>query len=324
MASAINVEPLRTLPRQRLDRKHVFIFPTRHGVMLGAMLLVILLGSINYDNALGYLLTFLLFGVFLVAILHTYRNLAGLKYLGAQAKPVFAGTDAQFILALDNRGQGPRYSLDFSSWPALTGPWWRRRRRVSTISRIGSLGAAEIVHGSVTLAAPQRGWLALQRVRITSIFPLGILRAWAYFDGNARCLVYPRPEGVLPLLLRGASSEEFRAGKGHGNDDFAGFRQYRPGDPIGAIAWKSFARADTLLVKRFTSGAVPCIRLRWNDCAALGGAEARLSQLTQWVLEAERRGLQYGLEIPQQRLEPSSGAVHCHHCLQTLALYDAP
>ena len=64
MASTISPEHLSTPRRQQFDRKHVYIFPTRHGVMLGAMMLVILLGSINYDNALGYLLTFLLFGLF--------------------------------------------------------------------------------------------------------------------------------------------------------------------------------------------------------------------------------------------------------------------
>ena len=51
---------------QRLDRRHVYIFPTRHGFTLGVMLVVILLGAINYDNALGYLLAFLLGGLFLL------------------------------------------------------------------------------------------------------------------------------------------------------------------------------------------------------------------------------------------------------------------
>lgn len=309
--------------RHTLDRKRVFIFPTRHGLMLGAMMLVVLLGSINYDNALGYLLTFLLFGLFLIAMLHTYRNLAGLSYLGAEAKPVFAGASARFELAFDNRGQWPRYALELAPWPRR-GQRWRRRRRASAVSRIELLPAIDVAPAAISLPAPRRGWLPLQRFRITSTFPLGILRAWAYFEDDTNCLVYPQPQGHHPLPARGASSEGIRAGTSQGDDDFAGFRPYRPGDPVRAIAWKSLARQETILVKRFTSGAARRVWLRWADCAALAGTEARLSQLTQWVIEAERLGLQYGLDLPPQRVEPASGSAHRHQCLRVLALHDRP
>lgn len=283
-------------------------------------MLAILLGSINYDNALGYLLTFLLFGVFLTCMLHTYRNLVGLSYIGADVKPVFAGSRAHFTLAFDNRGQWPRYSLAVAHWPRLPG-YWRRRRRASTVSRIDSIPSTDIARATVTLAAPERGWLALQRVRITSTFPLGILRVWAYFEDDTRCLVYPQPNGHLPLPLYGPSAEAVGTGTGQGNDDFAGFRRYRPGDPIRAISWKSLARQDTVLVKRFTSGASRSVTLRMADCRRLAGVEKRLSQLTQWVVEADRLGLHFGLELPGTVIAPGMGPGHRHHCLRTLALY---
>ncbi len=310
-------------PRHTLDRRRVYIFPTRHGLMLGTMLFVILLGSINYDNALGYLLTFLLFGLFLIGMLHTYRNLAGLSYIGAEAKPVFAGGQAQFVLTFDNRGQCSRYSLALAHWPRFRRRW-RRGRRDSVISRVPSIAATDVVQASISVSAPHRGWLRLQRVRITSTFPLGILRAWAYFDDDAAGLVYPATDGPLPLPARGPSADAVRAGTNQGNDDFAGFRQYRPGDPIRAIAWKSLARQETLLVKRFTSGASRSVRLAWADCANLAGTEARLSQLAKWVVEADRLDLRYGLELPGLSLELAAGTSHRHQCLRALALYDAP
>lgn len=305
--------------RQSLDRRRVYIFLTRHGFMLGSMMFVILLGSINYDNALGYLLTFLLFGLFLVTMLHTYRNLAGLAYLGAEAKPVFAGEPAVFVLGFDNRGQWQRYSVEFAHWPPRKGRWWRRRRARN--SALAAIPADKHARIPLSLPSTTRGWLPLHRIRLASTFPLGILRAWAYFADPAKCLVYPRPEGPLPLPVDGLAASSAIGGVNQGHDDFAGFRPYQPGDPIRAIAWKNLARADVLLVKRFTSGAAERLMLTWQHSARLADPEARLSQITAWVVEAQRLGLHYGLDLPGTHLPPGSGAIHYHACLKALALF---
>ena len=96
---------------QRLDRRRVYIFPTGQGFTLGAMLVVILLGAINYDNALGYLLTFLLAGLTLVAMLHTYRNLAGLEFKGVRSAPVFVGETAHFECHIENDSELVRLAI---------------------------------------------------------------------------------------------------------------------------------------------------------------------------------------------------------------------
>ena len=51
-----------------LTQRNVYILPTRPGFMLGATLIVLLVGSINYQLNLGYLLTFLLAGSALVSM----------------------------------------------------------------------------------------------------------------------------------------------------------------------------------------------------------------------------------------------------------------
>jgi uncharacterized protein (DUF58 family) len=307
--------------RQSLDRRRVYIFLTRHGFMLGSMMFVILLGSINYDNALGYLLTFLLFGLFLVTMLHTYRYLAGLAYLGAEAKPVFAGEPAVFVLGFDNRGHWQRHSIEFAHWPPRQGRWWRRRRAITP--GVATIAADKHARVALRLPSATRGWLPLRRIRLTSTFPLGILRAWAYFEDPAACLVYPRAEGPLPLPADGLTASSAIGGVHQGHDDFAGFRPYQPGDPIRAIAWKNLARADVLLVKRFTSGAAERIMLTWQHSARLTDQEARLSQLAAWILEAERLGLHYGLDLPGTHIPPAAGAAHRHECLKVLALFAA-
>ena len=49
------------------------------------------------------------------------------------------------------------------------------------------------------LPTQQRGIYRLGRLRIASVFPLGLYSTWSYFKTNYTTLVYPRPEGVLPL-----------------------------------------------------------------------------------------------------------------------------
>ncbi|HEY5720436.1 MAG TPA: DUF58 domain-containing protein, partial [Gammaproteobacteria bacterium] len=62
-----------------LHRRRVYILPTRAGLAFALLLLLLLLGSINYGNNLGFVLTFLLGGMAWAAMHHTYRNLVRLR-----------------------------------------------------------------------------------------------------------------------------------------------------------------------------------------------------------------------------------------------------
>ena len=41
-----------------LTQRRIYILPSKHGIYFGVLMLVMLLGSINYNNSLGYSLTF--------------------------------------------------------------------------------------------------------------------------------------------------------------------------------------------------------------------------------------------------------------------------
>src|SRR5699024_2538312 len=62
----------------RLNHRRIFIMPTRAGMGLLLLLLIMLIGAINYQNSLIYAVVFLLGSLFWVGLHHTYRNLAGL------------------------------------------------------------------------------------------------------------------------------------------------------------------------------------------------------------------------------------------------------
>lgn len=301
-------------------RQRVYIFLTRYGLIFGVNLLVMLLGAVNYNNSLAYALTFLLGGLFMVGMLHTYANLRGLIISAAPAGPVFAGQQACFPLLLDNRSGPLRVAIDVQA-QALANKFFRRKS--VTTARISVSIAAQTMQAiGFNMDTVKRGYLVPGRIRITSTWPLGLFRAWSYMHIEQRCVVYPRALGTRTLPQMTMLDEEEQVGKGSGSEDFVGFRPYQVGDSMRSVDWKAYARERGLLSKRFSGNGSRKIRIDWQHTAYLNDVEQRLSQLCLWVIEAEKQGAQYALALPTvSSLHFASGEKHKHQCLHALALY---
>lgn len=289
-----------------LGRRYLYILPTRHGLLLGLVLVAMLIGAINYTLSLGFVLTFLLAGLGIVAMLHTWRNLAHLSLSSGKIAPVFAGEPLQWPIILKDHHQRPRHAICLqhgASAPRFT-------------------DVPVQANATVTLAIPtsQRGWLVPDRVRISTEFPLGLFHAWSYAQLAARGLVYPTAAapGTMP------PQDDTSAGQGHmsashGDEDFSGLRTYRTGDNPSRIDWKASSRERGLMTKQFEGSAHPTQWLDWRMTA--GDVEQRLSQLARWVLDAEEEGRPYGLRLPGNEIPAGQGALHRHRCLEALALF---
>jgi uncharacterized protein (DUF58 family) len=298
-----------------LNQRRVFIIPTRAGVGLGIMLVVMFIGSINYNLSLGFFLTFLLAGCALIDMHLTFRNLAHLHLAAGRVPSIFVGEEAQFELHLINRRKHDRYAI----WLRFIG---EDSPGLTQSADIPSHGSSRIV-----LSAPtrQRGWLSAPRVRLETRFPLGLLRAWSYWQPDAKALVYPRPEeNPPPLPISGNVRED---GQGHaGQDDFAGIRAYQAGDSMKRLAWRQIARLDietgtTLVSKHFEGGGAGDLQLDFSALPRSMDIESKLSRLTSWVIEAEMRKLPYGFRIGHVVFASAIGPAHQEACLRALALY---
>ncbi|MCX7150856.1 MAG: hypothetical protein NTY05_15910 [Rhodocyclales bacterium] len=112
---ALRVRPPEPAPIV-LTQRRVYVLPTRAGLAYATALGVILLGAMNYNLSLGHALVFLLAGLGIVAILHTFRNLVLVAIRPGRCEPVFAGSLAQFDLVLENRRSDARTCLP-ARWP---------------------------------------------------------------------------------------------------------------------------------------------------------------------------------------------------------------
>jgi len=290
-----------------LAQRRIYILPTRAGVLFGATALVMLLGCINYNLGLGYVLTFLTSGLAVVSMLHTFRNMVRLQLSPGRPEPVFAGDQALFPILLTDPGTVTRRSI------GLVSPG----QQPSFID----VGVGQTTVVQIRIPAGQRGQLRLGRLRVFTTFPLGLFQAWSNVELDMHCLVYPRPEsGQVPLPApRAGDSNGLETG--HGQDDFAGLREYQHGDSLRHVAWKAAARGEPLMTKQFTGLAAGELWLDWDVVPSDFGVEARLSRLARWVLEASRAGNSYGLRLHSTVIAPGSGPAHQTRCLTALALF---
>jgi len=309
------------------QRFRVFILPSRYGFSYSVLILVMLLGAINYNNSLGHLLCFLLVGVGHVAMHHSYRNVRQLDFQLGHAEPVFCEQNISLPLSLTNQSSRPIRQLEIAYLPSgHRSGWWPLKQfsRYVAVYKASAIAAEQTSQHLIPIPTIRRGWLELGRLRLSSVYPIGLLFSWFFIDIKQRGLVYPKPVGNKPLPLASALEESGVLQHQQGLDDFAGFHRYRAGDARQHIAWKALARDGVLRTKQFSSPAGQSLMLQWEAVADLPDTEARLSQLCQWILTADSAGMQYGLSLPNQTVAINSGEQHRHQCMQSLALYDGP
>ena len=294
-----------------LTQRNVYILPTAPGFMLGATLLVLLVGSINYQLNLGYLLTFLLAGSALVSMHLSHATLRGLTLNLLQPDPQFAGASALLPVVLTNTRAAPRHAIGVAVLDATGDDRW-------VWSDVPAQGTA-VVH--VAFSPRRRGVHLVPPLTAETRFPLGIFRVWTVWRPAAQVLVYPAPEPNPPPLPPG----EPRAGgagvtRAQHTGDFDGVRSYRRGDPLKQVVWKKVAKAGELVSR----DAEQAQRYElWLDLAKAGGPdiEHRLSRLAAWVLQADRLGADYGLRLGGRIIAPATGPVHRRACLEALATW---
>lgn len=298
----------RRIPPQRkisLSQRNVFIFPSKTGGAFFILLLLLLFGAINYQNALIYGITFLLGSLFLVTILHTYKNLAGLTFEFVNSRPGFVGENIEIKVKV-SQPSGTLHAGIQLGWPTGLKQWVHL-----------SNADSDTVH--LFVAAKRRGWMVPGRLLVETFYPLGLLRAWTWIDFDIKTLVYPKPLFSDPVTRTAADNDEGEVVQRDGNDDFYEMRSYQEGDPIKHIAWRNYARSDELMVKQFAGHQDVQVILDWNQLS--GDIETRLSRLTGMALTAARSEQEFGMLLPDINIAPGAGAAHLEHILKKLALY---
>ena len=162
-------------PRVTLDQRRIFIMPTRPGYAWLFLTLIVFLLAINYRNSLAFGLSFFMVSLFMLSILHTWRNLAGLTLVAREAEQGHAGQNLHVTIEL-KAGIRPRKAVALG-WPGhetVTVTFHRNREQ------------------ELLVRSERRGWLNPGRLKVESIYPLGLCRTWSWVALDMRRVGLPQ------------------------------------------------------------------------------------------------------------------------------------
>lgn len=284
--------------------------PTRTGAGYLVLLAGVLFAAVNTGNNLLYVVLAGQLGVLVLSNVLAEVNLRGLRLARILPAEVFAGEPAVGAYEVTNlRRLGPAVTV-----------------HVEELDEGGAHGLFAVVGPGRVAEAParwrlqRRGRRSLDRVRIWSDFPFGLVRRSLDLSLPVDILVYPPPlegRGSRPELSVGATREDPRR---HGREgDFQSLRPYRPGDPLRDLHWRTTARMGRpMVVERAAAGAPEVVvRVdeqqgeRWERALGLAAGEIELHV---------RRGDAVGLAMGDQVFQPRTGEAWRRHLLTRLAL----
>jgi len=289
----------------RLGLRNLYIVPTRFGwLWLAGLLLLQVVGTQLQSNG-PLLLSFLMLGLFLLALHLTHFNLQGLELSVGEPPPGFAGSLLAYPLRLRcrSRCEGLRFGFDTVT-AAAPGIFDRGDHSVSVPWRPQARGLQ------------QPGCLRLQTTA-----PLGLFVCWARWQPAVPQLVWPAPvAGPVRLLQAGRPrSTPLQASAGlrqDGSEDWRDLQAHRPEDGASRLAWKLLAQGRGRYAKRFADPADQELLLAPDPAVPF---ERGLEHLSERICRLHARGVPFGLVLGEQRLPPDRGPAQRERALAALA-----
>jgi len=255
------------------------------------------------------MMLFMLISIGIVGMHYTHSNMLGMKVTSQPAKSVFSGEYAIFPVLLDNDRNKNRNAL----WLTSGG-----------FKQLCNLKPSQSKHFELKQPSTQRGYLTCSDIILTSQFPVGLFFCWSKrFQTRQRCLVYPQPLDLIAMPEDGieAGQQQQQNSAKLETGDYAGMKNYQPGDRIRDIHWPSLAKSQKLITIQHEVKSNSSVNLSWFSLPNTMNTEDRLSQLCYWLIDAEQSNTQYQLEMPSHTIEYNRGKTHLNECLTVLALW---
>ncbi|MDD3591386.1 MAG: hypothetical protein PHO65_01980 [Sulfurovum sp.] len=286
---------LRTLSRTRKRLKQK--------ATLGSLLVVLLLFGLfleayMHNFNLVYIVLFFVFALAFVASPFGIYNMANLTLTLQGSERLFAQKRSAIYLSLKNDKSAESYALKLECMGQ------------SLFVPVLKAQSGEIL--ALSFSPERRGKMKIGICSLQSLFPLATIRFLLPLDLATHKVVYPRPQG--------SSLETFlsrRRGRYGLESDFEGISPHAGDAPIGKIHWPSVAKGESAL-KKFTH-EIPLEHLNFDFYQAGKNDEARLSQLTRWILECEAQNLDFQVQMPHENLD--SKRMSTDAILEKLALF---
>lgn len=295
-----------------LNLRNVYIFFSREGMLFAVLLMITFIAGVNYGNNLVLGLCFYLISIWLISFHVTFAHISGLQVHLLEVTIAQAGQPVFVTLQLKSESRAPRRQLVLS---------FDKSSDKVVLTRLQD----ELIV-RLAVETKRRGRLELPRLRIQTVYPLGIMRAWSYVNFARNAWVYPKPlafdwqEHYLAAKL-----EDLPIGKQYnhnqGQDDFDRLDNYIIGESLSRVSWAHVARGQGMFTKHFANPLGHDLRLDYADMPAIDH-EQKLAQLAFGVITLSQLGSSFHLRLANDDLSKSmigEGEVFAQECLLRLA-----
>ena len=269
-------------------------------------------GALNTGNNLLYLVLGLLLSTIVVSGVMSERVLRGVSVRRLGTEAAFAGEPFPFRYAVSRSLPGASFALSIAE---------------DSEELEGGALLACVAHGEEVVArgqllASRRGPHRLERIKLTTTFPLGLFAKSALIEAEDLLLVYPRrgyacenaPEAEL-----GPAGEAGNPQRHDGNGDLAGLRELQEGEDARRVHWTKSAAAGRLLLTLREREERRSYVLQVRPSGSPQALERRLEEVSALARRLLADGNEVGLEAPKQRLRPAGGAGQQRRILRALA-----
>ncbi|MHA1178008.1 hypothetical protein [Psychrobacter faecalis] len=302
-----------------LNLRNVYIFFSREGLLFAVLLIITFIAGINYGNNLVLGLCFYLISVWLISFHVTFAHISGLQVRLLDITMAEAGAPVWVTLQLRNDSRRPRRQLLFSFEQIVSAQTEQKpHKKVDRKANKNNDNQHEIHANSqpsvlvtrlqdeqiirLPVQTHRRGQLQLPRLKIKTVYPLGIMRAWSYVYFARSAWVYPKPEAFdWQAQYAIASLEDLPIGGQYrqGQDDFERLDNYIEGKSLARVSWGHVARGQGMFTKHF---ADPVGHEQTLDYADMPAAQhkQKLAQMAYGALTLGELGVPFNMRLPNE------------------------
>lgn len=290
----------------RFSHKNLYILPSRLGLSFIFIAILNFLLATNYQNNLVLIVSYLMILLVILSLLQAYNNLKGLEVSFKGVQDCVAGAESSLTLALQHPN-GKSHGLSIQ---------WHK-----SVTSIATVGAQPM---QVTLRHThnKRGIYKRLRIKLTSHYPFALARVWSYLEPQESYFVYPKPVYQRDLALAQTSQVdaiEDDKGMQRGQSDFYSFTPFRTGDDFRRIAWRQYAKTNTLYAKEFTDPS--SVEYVIDEKHFSGNIETRVSAMADCINQARKGQKAFTFILGNNHIDADNSTTHYQECMRLLAQY---
>jgi uncharacterized protein (DUF58 family) len=300
--------------KQKLTQRNIFILPSRFGLAFIFLIILLFILGTNYQNNLIIIMCYLFSSLFITTLFYSYFNMAGLS---VSAQGTYNGyKDEKVIIPVNVSADHIKQSLTFNFMH-------HQKLEVSKIYENKTI--------SIPVNFNHRGKHLLNRLIISSEFPLGLFKCWTKLQFDIGIITYPKPLKCTSSfnninIQEYDELQETKNAHRTKGEDFYELKPYQKGEPLGHVAWKQVAKGNMWQTKHYSQPQNHSILLSLTDMPS-NSIEDKLSNLCYLVLKYHEAGMDFGLRLHDNTtnnlIETDSGKNHLEKCLMLLATFNS-